>query len=269
MNCDSLEEILEKYDDWPTLKEFYETKETLIETLETKNTITNDELTRIEAAYNQGEPSNQLIICQLILTLLSSVDASEAMPERTCEELGQCEMPAPPSTEERSTALLITLTLVPLIGLIVLISVLVFKARKSKQEDNSSNDRGGIRNPSDSSDEFSLNDPRVGGILNPEQLSINSQNVCGLIEGPEDWGILREVEVKGGVEEVVDEPPVRKGGVEEVVEEIPPRKGGVVEISEDEEVELPLIEGVYKEILLLRAKPEVEHIIKQPQVKPI
>ena len=63
VNCDSLDELLEKYEDWPTLKEFYETKETLLETLEANNTITNDEASRIEAAYNQGEPSNQLIIC--------------------------------------------------------------------------------------------------------------------------------------------------------------------------------------------------------------
>ena len=105
----------------------------------------------------------------------------KGLPERTCEELDQCEMPAPPSKEERSTEHQVFLIAVPmffLIGIIVLISILLIKARKSKLKDNSNddlNDRGGIRNPWDDSVELSVNDINVGGV---------QFEAGGLIEGP-------------------------------------------------------------------------------------
>ena len=150
----------------------------------------------------------------------------KGLPERTCEELGKCETPAPPIAEEESAqdpAFLYALIMIPLIGLIVLISILVLMARKSKLDDNSSNDlsdRGGIRNPSDDSDELSVNDSRVGGI---------QWDAGGLIEASVDRGHIRDPE--------------------EV-------KGGIVEIFEDEEVTLPQVDGVYKEIVHLKTIPE-------------
>ena len=121
--------------------------------------------------------------------------------------------------------------MVLLIGLIVLISVLVLKARKSNLVDNASNDlndRGGIRNRSDDSNELSVNDSRVGGI---------QWAAGGLIEGRGDWGILRDP----------DEPV----------------KGGIVEIFEDEEVTLPQVDGLFKEIMHLKTIPEFEHVVGQ------